>query len=471
MHVSRFVSLVSVMVVLAMTAYADDEPDALLAAKLVVVKPGKLAKFLAKGAIPMPSAANDPTVEGATLSLFDTAFSAGAVSYALPAAGWTALGVPAGSKGYKYKGSPGDPCRTVLLKPTLVKAICKGAAVTLAPPFGGEVGVVLTAGSDSKRYCASAGGNEVKNDAGMTKRKDAPAPAACPSSDLGDRVCTLDSTSTLRGFFPFVTAVLDGSVGISCGAVGAGGVAPCSCEMLGIASVLVPAIGDICFEAAGPCPSGEIDCDGGDALAVDLVADHDIGACGSNAGCAAACGAVCSGMGLTYEMRAAGCEGFCQGGSNDDVACTTDSACPGGDCVGSVNIFTAAVHPGRCNCQCGGRGLGAPSAAGTLTCDLGVRLSFESPGDGTCDDPNVIDTGPRCVPLTAAASSGVMLDANGSAGTTVPVGGVETSNGAVVSCAAYAAGSASGLTLVGGLGDFHTSAGGDALSRFSLVCE
>ena len=69
-------------------------------------------------------------------------------SYALPAAGWKGLGNPAGGKGYKYKGagSPTDPCKVVVVKGAVVKAVCKGTGVTVAPPFVGDVGIVLTVG-------------------------------------------------------------------------------------------------------------------------------------------------------------------------------------------------------------------------------------------------------------------------------------------------------------------------------------
>jgi hypothetical protein len=69
----------------------------------------------------------------------------------------------------------------VLLKPTTVKAACKGTAVALAPPFAADAGVILElpAAAATTRYCAKIGGTEVKNDPTIMKRKDAPAPAAC----------------------------------------------------------------------------------------------------------------------------------------------------------------------------------------------------------------------------------------------------------------------------------------------------
>ena len=53
---------------------------------------------------------------------------AGSTTFTLNAAGWKGLGKPAGSKGYKYKGKsdPGGACGSVLIKSTVIKAVCKG---------------------------------------------------------------------------------------------------------------------------------------------------------------------------------------------------------------------------------------------------------------------------------------------------------------------------------------------------------
>jgi len=84
-------------------------------------------------------------------------------------------------EGYKYKGAgtPGDPCKAVLMKETVIKGLCKGTGVTLTPPFTGDIGIVLSVGT-TDRYCAQFGGDTVKSDATIEKRKNAPAPGACP---------------------------------------------------------------------------------------------------------------------------------------------------------------------------------------------------------------------------------------------------------------------------------------------------
>lgn len=178
----------------ALFATAVSALDVPIPAKVVLVKPAKLAKFVAKSdsgfALPAPMSGEDPTTAGAELSFFDTdSPGAGSATFTLGAAGWTGLGTPAGSKGYKYKGkhdSPGAACSTALLKDSVIKAVCKGSAVTLTTPFAATAGIVLAipAGTTAaRRYCAEALGVETKNDATGMKRSDAPAPATCPAPE------------------------------------------------------------------------------------------------------------------------------------------------------------------------------------------------------------------------------------------------------------------------------------------------
>jgi cysteine-rich repeat protein len=162
------------------------EPDELVPGKTAVIRPATLARFVARapvgGAFVLPGPGNDPTVEGGTIEFFDTLPGAGAATFALPPLGWKALGTPAGAKGFRYKGagSPGDPCTVAIIKPRLVKAVCRGADVTVNPPLAGDLGVVLTAGTASKHYCAVFGGETRKNAVQGVVRRNAPAPVACP---------------------------------------------------------------------------------------------------------------------------------------------------------------------------------------------------------------------------------------------------------------------------------------------------
>ena len=168
----------------AAPALAADEADELMAGKLVIVKTGTLAKFIAKGTFDLPNVpANDPTVEGATLLLKDLGPPVQSNTYTLGSGNWTALGNPAGSKGFKYKGAgtPTDPCKVVLVKGKIVKAVCKGSGVTVTTPFTGQAAINLKVGTDSKHYCARFGGTEIKNNATLMKRMDAPVPGTCSS--------------------------------------------------------------------------------------------------------------------------------------------------------------------------------------------------------------------------------------------------------------------------------------------------
>jgi hypothetical protein len=154
-----------------------------LPGRVTVIKLGKRAEFVAKPIaghrFALPAA--DPMTVGASLRIFDLADTAGDDTYSLPpGAAWKALGNPSGSKGFKYvgAGTPSDPCKLVL-KPTVVRAVCKGCGVRLAPPFGGDIGIVLSLGT-TDRYCAQFGGAVVKNAGKLTRRENAPAPRACP---------------------------------------------------------------------------------------------------------------------------------------------------------------------------------------------------------------------------------------------------------------------------------------------------
>jgi hypothetical protein len=60
----------------------------------------------------------DPTLGGGVLHLVNPT-TLETATFALPAAGWTALGTPPGARGYRYADSAGanGPCKTLLVKP------------------------------------------------------------------------------------------------------------------------------------------------------------------------------------------------------------------------------------------------------------------------------------------------------------------------------------------------------------------
>jgi len=159
--------------------------------RLILVRPSKLAKVIAKPPLgdtfALPSGPSDPTVGGGQIQFFkgDRADVFDLPIQAAPL-GWKGLGSPAGAKGFKYRGagSTGDPCRVVLVKEKIVKAVCKGGAVKLDPPANGSVGILLTVGATPQTYLALFGGTEIANTAAQLKRKNAPAPPACDCGPL-----------------------------------------------------------------------------------------------------------------------------------------------------------------------------------------------------------------------------------------------------------------------------------------------
>ena len=548
-----WLGLVASVFMISAPSFANDEPDALIPGKKVLVKPGKIAKVLSKGTFTFPSAMNDPTVEGGSIRIFDTIFGgAGDNTYPLAAAGWKGLGNPPGSKGFKYKGAgtPADPCKVVLVKDTTIKAVCKGSGVTLTTPFDGDVGVILTLGTDSKRYCATFGGTTQKNDVKLTKRKDAlpagtcaamlPTPTATntrtatntptvtntatvtstatdtptrtntptvtqtrtvthtatstatrtptntatatrtatdtptttPTAtpiDIGAHLCTLNGAMSSIGLttqaLPLNFAA-NGTINFDCDTIQPDGTAACSCNVVSFNPIVIPAIGDVCVNPSGPCPAGKIDCDGGAPVSTDVVADHTIGACGSNGACLTACTGVCSGLGAAYSPLLSGCEGFCQGGANDEDPCINDTDCPGGSCTGRDPVG----HAGTCNCVCSASGIGAPSSPGGLGCNLGVQIDVELPSDGDCLDADTIKLPALCGPITTQASTGVLIDANNTGGKMIPAGGPTTVNGVNANCASLAASTMTGTRVVGALGFFDSTLG-DIFARLTFTCQ
>jgi hypothetical protein len=183
---SSIVVVLAGLVSLAVSlACASDEPDELLPGRVVYVKTATspIFRFVSRPdpdtIFDLPDSTNDPTVEGGSLHVFDSNGDP-TMLVTLPAEGWKGFGDPAGTNGYKYAGdgSPSDPCR-VVVRSRIVKATCRGSGVTLTPSFV-QVNIILTIGTDSKRYCAQFGGTIVRNEPHKYQRKDAPAPSACP---------------------------------------------------------------------------------------------------------------------------------------------------------------------------------------------------------------------------------------------------------------------------------------------------
>ena len=173
-----------------LAAWADDQ---LIPGKFTMITQGGEAKFKAEpdsGTFDLPD--GDPRIDGAVLEIFDTGGGAGSDVYQLPAENWAKIpaGRPKKILGYIYHGvgDATDPCTLVILLPHSVKPNCGGVGVTLAPPFAGQVGIILTIGET--RFCMSFGGTTFRDDERRTHRRNAPPPAACPASGGGTTTCS-----------------------------------------------------------------------------------------------------------------------------------------------------------------------------------------------------------------------------------------------------------------------------------------
>ena len=150
-------------------------PAVSLPLRLALVKPTRLFRFVAKGTFTLPDRAlDDPRTEGGTLTFTGTT---GGASYFLASGGWRGLGPGKdGSKGFRFAGFP---CRTIIVKRTTVKALCKSDTGTIGLPEPGPLSIVLRIG-DGTRYCGECGGVVQGNTQKVFKRKTCAAPAACP---------------------------------------------------------------------------------------------------------------------------------------------------------------------------------------------------------------------------------------------------------------------------------------------------
>jgi hypothetical protein len=171
---------IAVTAALALGGAPAQAVDHLLPGKIVIIKPGPppFFKILPKpGPVPI-TGITSPVVSGASLKLQEVGNPLNSLVVALPSGQWKGLGNPAGSKGYKYKGAgtPADPCKVVLIKEAIAKAVCKGGP-SLTIPVPNPVAATLTIGTD--RVCAEWGGTVIKNSPTIFKAKDAPAPPAC----------------------------------------------------------------------------------------------------------------------------------------------------------------------------------------------------------------------------------------------------------------------------------------------------
>lgn len=158
---------------------------------------GKLVKLSSRkeadeGSFPLPAAGgpDDPRAAGGTFLRAQCSGGIGAgcvvegawAPVSLAAAGWRALGDPPGSKGYRYRGAPGEPCRLVLLKERAIRVVCKGPDA-VDPLFSQPVAVLVT--DDLRvgglRFCTQWLTSYRRNVPFLWRDEDQAAPPACPS--------------------------------------------------------------------------------------------------------------------------------------------------------------------------------------------------------------------------------------------------------------------------------------------------
>jgi hypothetical protein len=105
-------------------------------------------------------------------------------AWVLTQGGWSGIGNPAGSKGFRYRNASANaPCRVVVVTTKQISGTCRANIGPGNLPVVGDVAMRLHfAGdaADSRDYCAQFGGTPVRNDAAALLRKDSPAPASCP---------------------------------------------------------------------------------------------------------------------------------------------------------------------------------------------------------------------------------------------------------------------------------------------------
>jgi hypothetical protein len=151
-------------------------------------------KFRSQGDFSLPGPAGDPTVSGWLLRV--NGLGVNALSIKLPASGWTALGTPAGSLGFRYRQSRSDgmdPCRRVTVQEGRIVASCVGfsgfteslATGVFDLPMNGNAWVSVWRGTEGRDladqiYCGEYDASyATRNTDRMLVMKKAPAPAAC----------------------------------------------------------------------------------------------------------------------------------------------------------------------------------------------------------------------------------------------------------------------------------------------------
>jgi hypothetical protein len=284
--------------------------------------------------------------------------------------------------------------------------------------------------------------------------------------------------------FGFLPLAADGSANVLCSSSSpdANGKCACEAEFVSVDPLPITGIGTACLipVPAGECPSGDIDCDGGNDQDVDVAVDHNLDttlslpACTDNPTCQADCATHCTGQGAV--PASAQCEGYCQLAG---TACTNDAACPSGDtCVGGEPV----LHAGACQCSCLTIGDGTPDAAGDAQVFAGFGLNVLLNSDPTdvgpdglpctADDDPGITIPPQCAPFTTTTASTLVTNAGNVQGDTVPTSGVPLSTtGAPFTCDAEGVPTGATGANLRTAASFLDSTLGDLAATVELNCQ
>lgn len=143
--------------------------------------------------LPAPGSADDPTLGGGVLQIANPT-TGRAAEVMLPAAGWEALGQPAGAKGYRYRdgGNLNGPCRQVdIRRNRKLEVKCRGGMIGFALDDSPQRALALTlqlGAAQRFRYCLLFGGEVLRDTAaaagasGQFRARNAPRPAQCPQA-------------------------------------------------------------------------------------------------------------------------------------------------------------------------------------------------------------------------------------------------------------------------------------------------
>jgi len=134
---------------------------------------------------PARGSASDPTANGATLRVYNSAGSGELFTVALPATGWIALGSAASPSGFRFKAN-GAAVSSVVLKSDRIKVSGGGASwgYTLNELSQHSIALRLTMGTAGITWCAEAGRQPYPARYDLIDRflamSRTPAPAVCP---------------------------------------------------------------------------------------------------------------------------------------------------------------------------------------------------------------------------------------------------------------------------------------------------